>query len=178
MGERLAWLHGNTGKCRVEVSKLYGLVKVEPVESWLKKGADKLGIDVTLEGRHDGNDMQLAKEIIPITMIRALALGKNFRFIIADENLDRTKDALSIRIIDADRLEPREQLHTYVYAYHLVCANDGSNKYLDYDLSGSSLSPILNQSGESTLRGYVGETWDNRRTMYLAEAWPCTSHDA
>lgn len=29
-----AWLHGNTGKCRVDVSKLYGLVKVEPVETW------------------------------------------------------------------------------------------------------------------------------------------------
>lgn len=89
----------------MDVSKLYGLVKVEPVESLLKKGADKLGRDVTLEGRHD---------IIPITMIRALALGKNFRFIIADENLDRTKDALSIRIIDADRLESREQLHIYM----------------------------------------------------------------
>lgn len=95
----------------MDVSKLYGLVKVEPVESLLKKGADKLGRDVTLKGRHD---TQLAKKIIPITMIRALALGKNFRFIIADENLDRTKDALSIRIIDADRLESREQLHMYM----------------------------------------------------------------
>lgn len=123
----------------MDVSKLYGLVKVEPVESWLKKGADKLGRDVTLEGRHDGNDMQLAKEIIPITMIRALALGKNFRFIIADENLDRTKDALSIRIIDADRLQSREQLHMYVLIIWFALLTEATNIWTMMSLAHLSL---------------------------------------